>query len=283
MGLKKTQYVELAEELARQYSQMNQVHAIALGGSQRTWAVDAHSDIDLYVFIDAIIPLQEREKIVFEKGASRANMNLSFWDLGDEWFDAETGIEVDLMLWQRSWIEEQIDRVVLRHEASVGYTTCFWHTIRNARCLFDRDGWFAQLQHKCMVPYPEPLRKRIIAKNHPVLRQVIPAYAAQIKKALDREDLISVNHRVAGLLASYFEVIYAVNRVLNPGEKKILPFIEKTCQKIPVGMAEQVERVLRKTASINFELLDEIDRLVDGVDVLLQNEGFDPDRTLFLT
>ncbi|KAA3663116.1 MAG: DUF4037 domain-containing protein [Calditrichaeota bacterium] len=282
--MKKTQtpHRDLARTLAGYFSELDQIQAVALGGSHSTGAIDADSDIDLYVFIDKHIPLQERKKIVNKRGASRANLNLSFWDLGDEWFDAETGIEVDMMLWQRTWIEEQIDRVVVRNEASVGYSTCFWHTILHAQILFDRTGWFAALQTKCKRPFPDKLRNAIIAKNHPVLRQVIPAYSVQIHKAIKRNDLVSINHRVAGLLASYFEVIYAINCVLNPGEKKIIPFITKHCAKIPVNMAIQVERVLQMAAKCDTHLLDEIDILIDGLDDLLRLEGINPENTLIL-
>jgi hypothetical protein len=31
-------------------------------------------------------------------------MGLTFWDEGDEWYDAATGIEVDLVLWPVEWI-----------------------------------------------------------------------------------------------------------------------------------------------------------------------------------
>ncbi|KAA3609296.1 MAG: DUF4037 domain-containing protein [Calditrichaeota bacterium] len=280
MEKNQSQYAELAEFLADKYSKLKQVEAIALGGSQMTGATDRLSDIDLYVFVNGEIPLPEREKIVASRGASHSNMNLSFWDVGDAWFDQKTGIELDVMFWQPNWIEEQIDRVVIRNEASVGYTTCFWHTIRNAKILFDRDSWFARLQQKCNIPYPDNLRNAIIAKNHPVLRQAIPAYYVQIKKAIERNDLISINHRVAGLLASYFEVIFAVNRVLNPGEKKILSFIEKHCEKVPPHMAKQIERVLQKTARMEEQLLPEIDNLIDGADDLLRKDGIDPEGTV---
>ena len=113
----------------------------------------------------------------------------------------------------------------------MGYSTCFWHTVLNSKTLFDRDGWFANLQMKCDQPFPEPLKRAIITKNHPVLRTVIPSYYAQIKKAVDRSDLISINHRVAALLASYFDVLFALNTVLHPGEKKLLRWASNLCTK----------------------------------------------------
>ena len=265
---------ELARLLANQFSAHPAVDAIGLAGSLTTGAGDAGSDIDLYVYTTAPIPLSERESIVSARGASRADLNLTLWDLGDEWFDAPSGIEVDIIYWSPSWISAQIDRVLVQHQASLGYTTCFWHTIRNSQILFDRSGWLHALKTKSDQPYPEALRQAIIAKNHSVLRRVIPAYRNQIEKAIKRSDLVSINHRVAALLASYFDVLFALNRVLNPGEKRLVKYAIDHCARLPAGMAVQVEDVLRAAAEGNPVLLEKIDSLLDNLDDLLKKGGF---------
>lgn len=223
-----------------------------------------------------------RQQIVEKLGASRANMNLTFWDTGDEWFDLETGIEVDVMFWSPQWIEEQLNRVLVQHQASMGYTTCFWRTIKNSQILFDRDNWFAKLQEKSHQPYPPALKRAIIANNHPVLRNVIPSYTNQIKKALGRKDLISVNHRLAAFFASYFDILFALNEVLHPGEKKILKFVKDECAAIPEELEGQVKRILHSAGVGDKKLLDQLDALIDGLDHLLMAQGFDPEQTLFL-
>lgn len=268
-------HLTLARELAAAFSAFLHVEAIAVGGSLASQAADAGSDIDLYVYTTSVIPLPARDALVAQRGASRADLNLQFWDLGDEWIDGPTGIEVDVIYWDTAWITEQIDRVLVHHQASVGYTTCFWNTVRNSLSLYDRSGWFARLQARCQCPYPEPLRRAIIAKNYPILRDVIPAYLHQIEKALQRHDLVSVNHRVAALLASYFDVLFALNAIPHPGEKRLLEIVSEHCAKRPPAMREQVEAVLRATADADEILVQAIDRLVDDLDVLLFWEGFD--------
>jgi hypothetical protein len=274
MDKTETPHMELAHLLAGQFSAYPIVEAIGLAGSQTTGAGDAGSDIDLYIYTTALIPLSQREAIVSARGSTRSDMNLTLWDLGDEWFDSPTGIEVDIIYWSPSWITGQIDRVLVQHQASLGYSTCFWHTIRNSQVLFDRNGWLGALKAKTDQPYPETLRQAIIAKNHSVLRRVIPAYQHQIAKAVRRSDLVSINHRVAALIASYFDVLFAINRVLHPGEKRLVNFAIEHCPKLPVGMAEQVEEVLRATASVDPVLLDKIDDLLNNLDDLLKKEGF---------
>jgi len=275
-----SRHLGLARRIADLFSAFPNVEAIALAGSGATGAIDRDSDIDLYVYITSVVPLRDRVAIVEKLGATRADLNLQFWDLGDEWYDAETGIEVDVIYWRTSWIEDQLDRMLVEHQASMGYSTCFWHTILNSLILYDRSGWLCRLKEKNAVPFPEDLRRAIIAKNHPVLRRVIPSYLHQIEKALGRNDLVSINHRVAALLASYFDVLFALNRIPNPGEKRLLTTASEVCARIPGKMVVQVEEVLRAACSADQSLITWIEDLVDGLDQLLPEEGFDPETSL---
>jgi predicted nucleotidyltransferase len=268
-------HLSLARRIADLFSAFPNVEAIALAGSRAAGAVDQDSDIDLYVYTTSVIPLNDRVAIVEKLGATRADLNLQFWDLGDEWYDKETGIEVDVIYWDTSWIEGQLDRVLVEHQASTGYSTCFWHTIRNSLILYDRSDWLHGLKEKSAVPFPEPLRRAIIAQNHPVLRRVIPSYLHQIEKAMRRNDLVSINHRVAALLASYFDVLFALNHVPNPGEKRLLKTASERCARVPGEMVNQVEGVLGAACSPDPSLIARIDELVNGLDQLLLEEGFD--------
>jgi predicted nucleotidyltransferase len=273
----------LARKTTALFSEFPQVHAVALAGSQTAGTVDATSDIDLYVYTIAEIPFRQRAALVEKSKAARADLDLRFWNLGDEWFDAATGIEVDIIYWDTAWIETQLERVQLKHQASMGYTTCFWHTIRNSQVLYDQAGWFRSLQEKAGQPYPAELRRAIIALNHPVLRRVIPSYTHQIEKAVQRADLVSINHRVAALLASYFDVLFAINCLLNPGEKRLLTFAVEHCSIVPPRMADQVQDVLQAAAAPDQNLLAKIDLLIDGLDHLLLEEGFEPQTSQPMT
>ena len=209
----------LIQRLAGLYSAWPHVEAVALGGSHSGGLVDPASDIDLYVFTTAEIPLAARETLVRQAGgASRADLGLTYWGPGDEWYDAATGIEVDVVYFEAGWMREQIRRVIDDHQASLGYSTCLWHTGRQAHGLYDPRGWLQALQRDCQAAYPEALRRNIITLNQPVLRTVIPSYFNQIAKAVQRRDWVSVNHRLAALLTSYFDILFAFNRVLHPGE-----------------------------------------------------------------
>jgi hypothetical protein len=219
--------------------------------------------------------LDIRAALAEKRGARKVEIGNDDWGAGDEWVDGETGRSIDLMYFGTIWMEEQLDRVLIHHQPSLGYTTAFWSTIRRSIPLYDREGWFATLQARANAPYPEPLRRAIIGKNHPLLRIKNPAYLHQLQKAFARRDRISLNHRTAGLLASYFDVLFALNRVPHPGEKRLLQYARQMCPLCPEGMEQQVEALLCAQAAPweDDRLLREADALIDRLDRLLAAEG----------
>jgi len=265
-------HYKLTKELSEIFGSLPDVQAVALGGSSTGIANDPKSDIDLYIFTQAEIPLNIRREIAQNHHANPLNLNLRFWDPGDEWFDGKTGIEVDIMYWDPQWIEDQIKLRLIHHKASLGYSTCTWHTIKHSTVLYDQDGWLEALMDFCNQPYPEELRKNIIQLNYPVLRKVIPAYLHQIEKAVLREDLVSINHRVAALLASYFDILYALNRITHPGEKRLLKLTSKLCPLRPNNMEVEIEAILRAASGTSAVLIDLINELIDHLDELLLDE-----------
>ncbi len=267
----------LARRVAALFAPLPQVAAVALGGSRSDVGLGAvaGSDIDIEVYVRDEIDLDVRRSIVDAAGgARRAELGMRFWGPSDEWIDAATGAHVDVVYFDVAWMEDRITAVLDRHEASLGYTTCFWHTVRGCRALEDPDGWLAGLKARADVPYPEALRSSIVGLNHPVLRSVLPSYANQLAKAAARDDLVSVNHRLAGLLASYFDMLFALNRSTHPGEKRLVEAATRTCTRLPEGMAVDMDDLLRSSGADLPGLLARVDRLIDRLDDLLRAEGF---------
>ncbi len=265
----------LAQELTRLFSAFSEVEAVGVGGSLASGAADAQSDIDLYVFCNPLVPLSARQDIATGRKVTHGDLGLTLWDAGDEWIDGLTGIEVDLIYWSPTWIEEQLRRLWVDHQPSLGYSTCFWTTMRSLRVLYDRRGWLDGIAEQARQPYPEALRLAVIEKNHMVLQRVIPSYAHQIEKVARRGDLVSLNHRVAALLSSYFDVLFALNRALHPGEKRLLTWAQTLCPLRPPHMVEEVEHVLSATANPP-ELPARVHTLLASLDDLLLQQGFDP-------
>ena len=91
----------------------------------------------------------------------------------------------------------------------------------------------AALQEKYRIPYPAKLKENIISNNMKLLSGMLPSFDMQIKKAEERKDFVSVNHRVTEFLASYFDILFALNEMTHPGEKRMQSICSKECTILP--------------------------------------------------
>jgi predicted nucleotidyltransferase len=263
----------LAAKAAAAYGSLPGVVAVAVAGSVVTGAADEHSDIDLYVYAPELVDLAARD-LTAARFSTRREVGNAFWEPGDEWIDDRSGLHVDVMYRTPAWVEDQVDRVLVRHEASVGYTTCIWQNVLHSVPLVDSSGWYHGLQRSAAKPYPEPLKRAIIEKNHPILRRSISSYLNQIERAVLRGDGVAVQHRITALLASYFDVLFAINEVPHPGEKRLLPFVMAHCARLPSDLEAHLHALLGQSAMpASPEIVAHAYALVDALDDLLLNEG----------
>jgi hypothetical protein len=262
---------ELAARVAARYGALPGVRAVALAGSEGSGVADARSDLDLYVYADPIPSLAERAAAA-AGAAGRREVGNAFFEPGDEWVDGASGDRLDVMFRSPGWIEEELDRVLVRHQARVGYSTCFWHNLLASAPLHDPQGWYAALRERARVPYPPELRRAVIRKNHPLLRDNLSSFAVQLEWAAEREDRVSLVHRTAALLASFFDVLFALNELAHPGEKRLLSFAEARCPRRPPGLRARVE-ALAQAAGAGLPVQAAVDALLDPLDALLRAEG----------
>lgn len=265
-----------AVELAALFAVYPTVVAVAIGGSQSNGTADAESDIDLYIYTAAELPPGAQAAVIARAGgAVRAELDQPYWGGMNVWIDATSGITVDCVYFGADWIEEQVDRVMRAYQPSLGYSTSFCRTVQQSTVLYDRRGWFAGLQALSRQAYPDKLRHNIVAYNYPVLRTFLTSYLAQIKYAVRRNDIVSLNHRVAALLASYFDIVFALNRVLHPGEKRLLAIAGRECTLLPAAMDSDVAAMLRAAGTASAAVTEHVARLLDRLDNLLHDNGFE--------
>lgn len=100
----------------------------------------------------------------------------------------------------------------------------------------------------------------------------LPSYDGQIQKAARRKDLISVNHRTAEFFASYFDVIFALNEMLHPGEKKLLDICERQCAILPVNFRTDIENLLKTIYTDEDAITDNLKRIIDNLKALLKDD-----------
>jgi predicted nucleotidyltransferase len=244
--------------LIRDFSELNEVEAIALAGSHSMQMNDALSDYDLYIYTSTEIPLTARQAIT-ARHCRYMELNNQFWETEDDG-ELISGTEIELIYRNLDWLDEELERVVIQHQASTGYTTCFWTNLRNSQILYDEKQRLTQLQQKYTRPYSDELSLAIINKNLPLLTDAMPAYPRQIAKALKRGDHISVHHRVTEYLASYFDVLFALNKVAHPGEKRLINYATTLCDKLPDEFESNINQLLTLTGQSSPELTSLITR-----------------------
>ncbi len=223
-----------------------------------------------YVFVESEISLSIRTQLA-EHFDSAPEINNTWWGPGDEWEDQSTGTAVNIIYWKKDPFLRQLREVIEGHRPSLGYSTSFWFTIAHATPLFDRDGWFAEMQRLAAAPYPDELRRAIVRFNHPLLRSTRSSYRHQIELASMRNDPVGVQNRVTELLASVFDIVFAVNRTLHPGEKRQLAHVALLGEAVPSNFDGLVRSVIRSTADPNPALVVEhVDALCDAVDLMIR-------------
>lgn len=251
---------KLLEPVVAAFSREASVQAIALSGGSVGNLCDELSDYDVYVYATAEVDVGWREKTAAAH-AAQYDVNQQFYETTDDWLMPGVKTPVELIYRSPDWIEAVVDRVWRHGQASVGYSTCLVHNVKSSVILFDRDGWFRRLQETTELPYPEILRKNIIKKNLPMLSgRLNCSFDEQIRNALLRNDIVSVNHRISAFLASYFDVLFAMNRITHPGEKKLVPYALVHCPTLPAAFPGAIDRLVTGVAEDKLAAADELAR-----------------------
>ncbi|GGK42352.1 nucleotidyltransferase domain-containing protein [Salinarimonas ramus] len=255
-----------AASVARDLAALPGVRAVALGGSQASGRADAQSDLDLYCYADPVPDAEARRKLVTARAASdHAEIDNRWFEPGDEWLD-RCGLGLDVMWRDPAWIEDRVAATMDRHEAQLGYSTAFVFNVATARPLHDPSGWYAALQARARAPYPDALARKICAHNGPMLRGARCSFLEQLTLAGARADAVASNHRAAAFLASWFDMLFAANRTLHPGEKRLLEHVRVMRLDTPPDHEDTIEAFL---AAIPTERVPLAHALADGIEALV--------------
>lgn len=245
------------------------VSAITLGGSRAASRHDLESDHDIEVFVTSEVPTELRRALA-DRFDPQPELDNRWFGTSDEWIDRTTGTAIDIAYFDRDAFEHDIRAVIERHRPRLGYTTAFWYTLRHAEPVFDRDGWLASMRTLAGTPYPDSLRWSIVAWNHPLLRSVHASWRNQIALAVQRDDPVSINHRTAALLASVFDILFALARTLHPGEKRLLDHLAGLDDALSPELIPAIRAVLDARSDA---VLPAVDCLCDLVDDDVRRHG----------
>lgn len=240
-----------AENILKLLEAFPEAEAAALGGSRATGKADESSDYDVYVYVTSDIPEDARRK-AFEPFCAVMETGNRFWEHEDN-LKLSDGVYMDIIYRSLDEFTGQIAETAEGFSAHNSYTTCMWHNLISSRTIFDRDGRLEAAKKRFDIPYPDKLRENIIRRNMLLLKDSLANYSSQIEKACGRGDRNSVNHRVTEFMASYFDVIFALNRMKHPGEKRLLKICAEECRILPENFEENINDLFDMMGTSDFK------------------------------
>ena len=243
------------ELLWNEFSVLPEVEAIALGGSRAGADYDEKSDYDLYIYCTSI-PDEGVRRSILEKCCQYMEIGNSFWELEDD-CTLKDAVDIDILYRNLEDFSRTIHAVVEEHIAYNGYTTCMWHNLLHSRILYDRNGKLADLQSRYRIPYPEELRNNIVRKN---MRLLIG-------------NLVSVNHRTAAFLESYFDILFAWNRLTHPGEKRMVRYAKEQAEVLPADFEKNLDRLFQNLFTDTDTALKTIAAMVSALEDIIEGRA----------
>lgn len=93
----------------------------------------------------------------------------------------------------------------------------------------------------------------------------LPSYDKQIRKALKRNDLLSINHRITAFLESYFDIIFALNELTHPGEKRVLSYAKKYAKILTENFEENIQMLLKNALFDSEATIKTLEEITDNI------------------
>lgn len=247
------------------------VEAIALGGSRAAKVYDENSDYDVYVYVTDNIDETIRKEILSQY-CSYMEIGNHFWEYEDNCI-LNNGIDIDILYRNLDDFCKEIENVVVYCQAANAYTTCMWHNLINCVILYDKNGNLEAAKKKFDVPYPKQLKKAIIKRQMQLIDSAMPAYKVQIAKAAKRKDLVSVNHRVTEFLASYFDLLFALNEKTHIGEKRLVEWCKNNCTILPENFEKNINKLFQHMYCENENIIiDDVNHIIECVKKIIDIE-----------
>lgn len=257
----------MVEELFKEFAALPEIEAIALGGSRAGEVFDEKSDYDVYLYCTGNVNEETRKRIL-SKYCSKMEIGNHFWEYEDN-CTLNNGIDIDILYRNLTVFCEDIASVVEKCQARNGYTTCMWHNLKNCKIVYDENGNLAAAKQRFDVPYPPLLKSNIIDRNIKLLHSAMPAYETQIAKAVKRNDIVSILHRTAAFMESYFDILFALNELTHPGEKRLVQLCKKNCKILPNHFEENLNKLYHDLFVDNNIIADDLHQIIEELQCYL--------------
>jgi len=247
--------------LVRQFARGE--YGIALGGAHAKGVDDSESDLDLYLFAREVLPTEQRTRLCEKWGADPESG--TSWGAPGAFVQGGTDFYVNRLkveCWLRNvdYVDEIVDeckRGIVRREfvtwTVMGfYRHCTLSDLDHMRPLEDPSGILARWK-AAVSEYPPRLRANIL-EAHLQAAQFWPENY-HYRTAVERCDVIYTTGIVQQVVHNLIQVLFALNRVYFPGDKKLalaLDHLEIT----PPDVSRRVTCLLSPDGDRNRDSLD---------------------------
>lgn len=158
-----------------------------------------------------------------------------------------SGQDIDILYRDINQIRDELVDVVERCIIQNAYTTCLWHNVLHSKILYDSDDKLKCIVNRFDINHPQKLKQTILSHHMNLLTGHLPSYDKQIIKAVMRKDIVSFNHRVTAFLETYSDLIFALNMLTHPNEKRMIAYAEQNAQSLPNHFQKNIERLIYGT------------------------------------
>lgn len=256
----------MVQDIFNAYARFPQVCAMAVGGSRAIKRNDRYSDYDVYVYCLEPLSLEVRRPVL-EKYCGTMALDNHFRECEDVCILEDDGAELNIIYRDLNEFLEVIARVLERFEPLDRCTTTMWHSLLTGRIAYDKGKHLATAREKYSMPYPQELKNNIISYHMSLIKYGMPSIMAQTEKAMRRGDLTDISRNVNRFLDSYFDVLFALNEMPHPGEKRLVQICVEECKILPANFELNIRLLLNSmckdpSASVVSLMVSELEKVI---------------------
>lgn len=269
---------DLLARIAEALGDLHGVVAVSLGGSFASGFADEASDLDLHVYwAGPLTPNDKRaQRIAKIADPDSVRAGLTSWGLEDQF--AVDGRPVELIYRRWDDIHEEVERA---YDPGLpgwgfGFTTAVLYSVAHDQPLHDPTGELEAARNRLSREFPEATRIALLRRQSPLLGFNLRL----LRQAQRRGDLLFVEQLRYKLQMLFFDLLFALNRLYHPGEKRLLEH-SRRCAVRPLNCEARWRRAAR-LSSDDPALVAELESLiVDLCDLVRIHGGVEiPDKPL---
>ncbi|MBA2362098.1 MAG: DUF4037 domain-containing protein [Chloroflexia bacterium] len=236
----RTEWDEVAAQVVGVIAVMPGVVAVSLGGSVAVGLADDASDLDLHVYWAEHLPPADvraaRLRAIADPDSIRTG--LTSWGMEDQFSVGDRPVELIYRRWAD--VADEVERAYDAGLPGQGFTTAVLYSVARGEPLHDPTGALNAAGERLVREFPEATRTAVLRREIPLLG----FHLGHLRRAQDRGDIVFAQHLRYKVQMLFFDVLFALNRLYHPGEKRLLEH-SRRCLVRPIACENRWERAVR--------------------------------------